>query len=272
MLFHYVTSYFMENRYLFFVGHVKFEFIACDGNLQATTAATGESLYKCNASLGSSSSVKAPAKSPESLRHYKLRVALHLTKGASSLMSVSTQLEAVRSNGQCTMQLVVSLVDMVSEITEEAAHLNNSMLLKQEINNLHGLIEASPRPTSQHIPREQCILPAEMSHNHAASVQLVPSEALSTQALPAVPIPARTTLTELLYSCVAAVEISPSGPTALHDPDGFKTVTYRKKTAIIYLSETWLNDLCHVHNLFPGRYTVYRSDRSYIDKARGVAF
>jgi hypothetical protein len=38
---------------------------------------------------------------------------------------------------------------------------------------------------------------------------------------------------------------------------------------IICLSETWLNDLCYDHNLFPNRYTVYRSDRPCINKARG---
>jgi hypothetical protein len=37
---------------------------------------------------------------------------------------------------------------------------------------------------------------------------------------------------------------------------------------IICLSETWLNDLCYDHHLFPNRYTVYRSDRPYINKAR----
>jgi hypothetical protein len=38
---------------------------------------------------------------------------------------------------------------------------------------------------------------------------------------------------------------------------------------IICLSETWLNDLCYDHNLFPSRYTVNWSDRPYINKARG---
>jgi hypothetical protein len=38
---------------------------------------------------------------------------------------------------------------------------------------------------------------------------------------------------------------------------------------IICLSETWLNDLCYDHNLFPNKYTVYWSDRPYINKARG---
>jgi hypothetical protein len=39
---------------------------------------------------------------------------------------------------------------------------------------------------------------------------------------------------------------------------------------IICLCETWLNDLCSDHNLFPNRYTVYRSDRPYtvINKVR----
>jgi hypothetical protein len=34
MLVHYVTSHFMENRNLFVVGHVKFEYIACICNLE----------------------------------------------------------------------------------------------------------------------------------------------------------------------------------------------------------------------------------------------
>ncbi|PNF15466.1 hypothetical protein B7P43_G17549 [Cryptotermes secundus] len=38
---------------------------------------------------------------------------------------------------------------------------------------------------------------------------------------------------------------------------------------IICLSKTWLNDLCYDHNLFPNQYTVYRSDRPYINKVRG---
>jgi hypothetical protein len=35
---------------------------------------------------------------------------------------------------------------------------------------------------------------------------------------------------------------------------------------IISLSETWLNDQCYDQNLFPSRYTVYRSDRAYVNK------
>jgi hypothetical protein len=35
----------------------------------------------------------------------------------------------------------------------------------------------------------------------------------------------------LLGRLAAAAGIPPSGPTALHDPNGLKTVTYRKKTA-----------------------------------------
>jgi hypothetical protein len=56
----------------------------------------------------------------------------------------------------------------------------------------------------------------------------VPSAALRTQAFPATSIPAETTLS---YRDVAAAGISPSGPTELPDPDGFKTVTYRRKTS-----------------------------------------
>jgi hypothetical protein len=37
---------------------------------------------------------------------------------------------------------------------------------------------------------------------------------------------------------------------------------------IIYLTETRLNDLCHEHNFFPNRYTVYRSYRLHNNKTR----
>jgi hypothetical protein len=145
------------------------------------------------------------------------------------MVSVSTQLEAVRLNAKCTVQLIESLVDMVSNLTKEVTHLkSDNVLLKQAIKNLHSIIEASPKLSSQYIPREQGILPPEMSHKDAASIQLVPTATPSTHA---VPIPAGTTLTELSYRDVAATGISPSRPTALPDPDGFKTVTYRRKAA-----------------------------------------
>ncbi|PNF31813.1 hypothetical protein B7P43_G09329, partial [Cryptotermes secundus] len=38
---------------------------------------------------------------------------------------------------------------------------------------------------------------------------------------------------------------------------------------IICLTETWLNDSCYDCNIFPSRYTVYRSDRVSTSKARG---
>ena len=38
---------------------------------------------------------------------------------------------------------------------------------------------------------------------------------------------------------------------------------------IFCLTETWLNDLCLDHNLFPDSYTVLRSDRVSANKTRG---
>jgi hypothetical protein len=38
---------------------------------------------------------------------------------------------------------------------------------------------------------------------------------------------------------------------------------------IICLAETWLNDLCYDHNLFPDHYTVFRCDRVSTNKTRG---
>jgi hypothetical protein len=91
---------------------------------------------------------------------------------------------------------------MISKLTKEVTHLkNNNILLKQEIKNLHRLTEVSPRPLSQYIPREQCILPVEKSNKDAASIQRVPSAALPIQALPAVSIPAGMTMS---YRGIAA--------------------------------------------------------------------
>jgi hypothetical protein len=119
---------------------------------------------------------------------------------------------------------------MVTNLTKKVIDLkNDNTLLKQEIKDLHSLTDAFPRPTSQHITREQRILPAEMSNKEATSIQRVPSAALSNNALPATSIPAATTLS---YRDVAAAGIPPSERTALRDPDGLKNVTYRKKTAI----------------------------------------
>jgi hypothetical protein len=115
---------------------------------------------------------------------------------------------------------------MVTNLTKEVTELkNDNALLKQKIKNLHGLTEASPRPTSQYITREQRTQPAKMSHKEAAGVQRVASAALPAENLPAISIPAGTILS---YRDLAAAGISLSGPTALPDLGEFKTVTHRK--------------------------------------------
>jgi hypothetical protein len=68
-----------------------------------------------------------------------------------------------------------------------------------------------------------------MSNKEAASIQRVPSAAFPNNALPATSIPGATTLS---YRDLAAPGLPPSECTALPDPDGFKTVTYREKMAI----------------------------------------
>jgi hypothetical protein len=66
---------------------------------QAPITVTGESIYKCDAgakSLVSSSNVKAPAKSPESLCHHEgAPSCASSNEEASLLISLSTQLEAI---------------------------------------------------------------------------------------------------------------------------------------------------------------------------------
>jgi hypothetical protein len=83
----------------------------------ATLTTMGESLYKCKAcakALGSRSKNKTPAQLKESLPNHEGAV-LHLTKRPRR-SSLSTQLEAVRLNCKCTIQLIESLVDMVSNL------------------------------------------------------------------------------------------------------------------------------------------------------------
>jgi hypothetical protein len=125
-------------------------------------------------------------------------------------------------------------MDMVSNLTKEVTQLKqDNAVLKQGLKNLHQVIEASPRLPPKYIAKEQWILPAEVSRKDKSNVVHVPTAALSTEALPAAPIPAATALTELSYRDVAAAGISPSGSVPLPDRDGFKTVMYRKKTATI---------------------------------------
>jgi hypothetical protein len=93
---------------------------------QAAISATGESVYRCDVcakSLGSSSSVKAPSKSLESLHHHGATSCASSNEEAFSLIPVSTQLEAVRNNGQCTIDLVQSLINMVTNLTKEVIDL-----------------------------------------------------------------------------------------------------------------------------------------------------
>jgi hypothetical protein len=74
---------------------------------QAAISATAQSAYKCDScakTLGSSDNDKAPAKSPESLCHHGATSCASSNEEASSLISVSTQLEANRNNGQYTVR------------------------------------------------------------------------------------------------------------------------------------------------------------------------
>jgi hypothetical protein len=98
-------------------------------------------------------------------------------------------------------------------------------VLKQEMKNRHNVTETTFSLPSKYTPKEQCIMPAEVAHKDASYIERVPTAALSTQALPAAPIPAAMALTELSYGDVAAAGIPPSGSTPLPDQDGFKTIT-----------------------------------------------
>ncbi|XP_033608317.1 uncharacterized protein LOC117282512 [Cryptotermes secundus] len=144
---------------------------------KATLTAEGESVYKCNACANSSGIDMDPTNSPGSPSNEGANEGAtscaSSNREVSPLISVSNQLEAIRHNGQCTVQLIESLVDMVTNLAKEVAHLkNDNLLLKEEIRNLHSHVEASPRPL-----REQRILLAETSRKEAASNQGMPSAA-----------------------------------------------------------------------------------------------
>jgi hypothetical protein len=104
---------------------------------QAAITATGESVFKCNAcakASGSNSIDKAPAKSLESLSYEGATSCASSNEEDSPLISVSNQLQAIRRNGKCTIELVGPLVELVTNLTKEVTHLkSDNMMLKQEI-------------------------------------------------------------------------------------------------------------------------------------------
>jgi hypothetical protein len=72
---------------------------------------------------------------------------------------------------------------MVSNLTKEVTHLKeDNSLLKQELKNLHQVIETSPRLPPEFIVKEQFILPAEVSRKGSSSVVRVPTAVMSTEA------------------------------------------------------------------------------------------
>jgi hypothetical protein len=87
-LVHYMTSHFMENRSLFFVVHVKFEFVACVCNLERPSRPLlprQVSPYRSAVSLPSHKALSAMIRPRPNHRNLcrimkELRVALHLTK------------------------------------------------------------------------------------------------------------------------------------------------------------------------------------------------
>jgi hypothetical protein len=64
--------------------------------------------------------------------------------------SVTSQLETLRINGQSTIELIQTLADMVSKLSNEVACLkNDNVYMKEQIKNLRSLLEASPLRTSE---------------------------------------------------------------------------------------------------------------------------
>jgi hypothetical protein len=97
---------------------------------QATITLSGESAFTCDAcvtSLDSSSVMKLASShgsEPEPVTLPPVGAKSSSPSNIeSSISAVSAQLEAVRLNGQSTLQLIESLVGMVSKLTEEVAYL-----------------------------------------------------------------------------------------------------------------------------------------------------
>jgi hypothetical protein len=138
------------------------------------------------------------------------------------VITVSTQLEAVRLNGQSTLHLIESLVDMVSKLTEEVAYLkNDNASMKEKIQSLHRLIEAAPGP---YAACEQHILPAVTKDT--VNTQLVPLSAPSNTTLPVSTVPAIPSTAILAGLSCRDVVATGSSPA---DAEGFKTVRHKTK-------------------------------------------
>ena len=191
---------------------------------QASVTVSGESTYTCDAcvtSLGTSNAkdLASPVGS-ESLppEGDKIRPASNMEY---SISTVSSQLEAVRLNGQSTIHLIESLVGMVSKLTEEVANLkNDNVSLKDEIKSLHRLIQTAP---GTYTASEQRVLPAVMSSKDMVTSQRVPLSAPSSETQPPI-VPAATTLAGLSYRDVLAAGSSPP------DAEGFTIVRSKRVT------------------------------------------
>jgi hypothetical protein len=113
---------------------------------QATASATGKSVFTCDScsnSLGPGND-KTPVESLQ-LQHPSSEGALSCSSSHSEYVSsVSSQLEAVRVNGQGTIELIQTLLDMVTKLTNEVTHLRtDNVYMKKEIKN-------SPWPAGGH--------------------------------------------------------------------------------------------------------------------------
>lgn len=177
----------------------------------------------------SHSNDKTPANSPGSLSYEGAmgRASPNTNFFSPTISSAGTQHEAVRLSGQCTIQLIESLVDMVSKLTEDAAHRKNDMSLSQETENLSSLIEAPcPGPFLSSLLR-----------GNAPWLQRSPTRKRQYSAC-AFSRDSRPGIACCFYTCrdVATAGLSSTGLSALPDSADFKTITYKKRPLIVLLA------------------------------------
>jgi hypothetical protein len=146
------------------------------------------------------------------------------------------QLETSRLNGQCTVDVLTSLLDLVHKLSDDVTHLkNDNSSLKLELKELKESMATqhlnadhatagslSSQPVPKNVPRE-----------HPVSTAAFP--ALSTSSVP--PASSSADAGVLTYRDVASAGL-PSKPDVSTDSDGFVLLTRKKKPTAVPVVNT----------------------------------
>jgi hypothetical protein len=204
---------------------------------------TGESTYKCVTCVKSQRSLRSDD------TPVKTRTAVPATTEDSSPVKVISpdralelppifegdkyeaqlvQLETIRLNGQCAVDLLKSLLDLVHKLNEDVMHLkNDNTSLKLQLNELKESVGPQPRiiahATGRSLASQPILKNAPKKHQVASTAISSPISASS--------VPAAGTSADdkvLSYKDVASAGL-PSANAVPVDSDGFVLVTRKKK-------------------------------------------